>query len=383
MRRGINIDPNFPEGIEFSIARSPEEIKAACAMLYDAYTDAGFMIADGSGYRFTVYHALPYCYTLIVKQNQEIIATVTLIIRSVEDLPIEKVFSLNPYLGFGRRVVEVSALTVHPRARDNRGRGRILFPLFKYLYKFAAQQLGATDLVITCNPKHLAFYKSIMLFETISDKTEDSYDFVDGAPAVAARLDLTTTAQRYDEIYGGKPLNKNLSEYIFFSEFPQFSLPDEADTVYIGNCWTPEQLTWMLETMSLGRSKLSQHDMSMLCRAYGSSYEDVFAQFGFSTESTARVDLNVETIIAGDETRVKARILAVSGEEICLSIKTNLGLKCTSPILELIEVGDDCSIPLGVGRPLGHDEYVFQIEPSGREALLNRYQAISSYPDPL
>ena len=371
MRRGLNIDPAYPEDIEFAVARDPQEIKAACEILYAAYTDAGFMVRDGSGYRFTVYHALPYCYTLIARQRGEIIATVTLIVRSGDPLPIENIFPLDGYLGFGRRIVEVSALTIHPKARGNRG--RILFPLFKYLYQVAYHQLGGTDLVLTCNPKHLAFYKAIILFESISDEVRDSYDFVDGAPAVAARLDLTTVPEVYGRTYGGKPANKNLDAYMLETEFPQFGIPDRAETVYEGNRWSPEQLEWMLGTMAKGRSALSEGEMAMLRRAYGADYDALFERFappGTGSKGSERIDLNADAHVVSAASRADGRLLALTDDTLLLSLGTDTVTRDHGLQLELGGALDGVTVPIEAHSALGHGEHLFRIAPAERRRLL-------------
>lgn len=45
------------------------------------------------------------------------------------------------------------------------------------------------------NPKHF-LASSRLLFCRIGDEVVDSYDFVDGAPAIGAHLDLVTVADR-------------------------------------------------------------------------------------------------------------------------------------------------------------------------------------------
>jgi hypothetical protein len=369
MRRRLNIDPAFPEGIEFSVASTPMDIEAACALLYEAYTDSGFMVADGSGYRFTVHHALPYCYTLIAKEAGKVIATATLIVKSVDKLPIEKIFPITPYLRFGRRVVEISGLTVHSEARSSRG--PLLFPLFKYAYKLATRQLGATDLVVTTNPNHLSFYRAIILFEKMSDKV--CYDYIDGIPTLGARLDLATLPERYEDVYGRQPLNKNIYEYCIKSEFPQFGIPDQVDKVYSGNKWTPDQLAWMLENLAIGLSELSGDDMARLRTAYGPEYDSVFARFAPQLAprgDTERIDLNIDASITNGGSGLEARILAIAGNELHLSVEVPPKPQLSGA--QLTFSSDLCSrsLPVNYHRSIGNDEHIFHIDPAPFYAAL-------------
>ena len=72
--------------------------------------------------------------------------------------------------------------------------------LFRYIYLTAAHLDRRTDLVITVNPRHVAFYRAKMLFEVIG--SERAYGKVGGAPAVLLRLDLVTAPARYQERFG-------------------------------------------------------------------------------------------------------------------------------------------------------------------------------------
>lgn len=276
MRRGLTFDPAFPDGITIERAHTRDDIARACQILYEGYTEAGFMVDDGSGHRFTVYHALPTAYTLVVREGDDIIATVTLIVKSVDPLPVEHILDLSKYLTPGSRIVELSALTI---ARNYRGNsGRVMFPLFKYIYEYSLKALGATDLIVTCNPKHQAFYKAIYQFESISDETVQSYDFVDGAPAVGCRLCLRTFPEVYFAAYGTAPARKNLYQYMVQTRFDEFDIARHPLPEASGNRWSETDLAWMLKRLATGRSSLSDNDMEMLRLAYsGAQYDHLFA----------------------------------------------------------------------------------------------------------
>ena len=198
MRSHLNLDHSYPEDITFKIVESMEEIERACSLLHEAYAEVGFTNINGSGSRFTVYHAMPTSYTLIAKQGDDILATGTLIVRTTDPLPAEDMLALEKYLKEGRRLVEVSALAIHRRARGNEG--RILFSFFKYGYTFALRHLGATDLIFTCVPAQFAFYTGILLFEPIDGKVVHTNDRVNGGSrgrGPAGPLDLARKAEAH------------------------------------------------------------------------------------------------------------------------------------------------------------------------------------------
>ncbi len=322
MRRMLRLRPTPPEGVTFKVADSTEEIEQACQILYDAYTEAGFMIKDGSGSRFTVYHVLPSAYTLVAKKGDDVIATVTLILRSADPLPIEHLFSIDHYLGHDRRVAEVSALTVHADYR--RAEGDLVLWLMKYLKDFSRKVLGLTDLVLTCNPKHIAFYNAILLFENISEEVAESYDFVDGAPACGARLNLSTRRENYRVTYDGQPVEKNLHRLMETHNCPSLELPAGKDEVYRGNWFSRDSLDFLLTHYAKGRSRLTASDLSRLYAAYGPDYLSVLAAYDpdFQPgEAVYRIDTNVSGRFtcrkSGKSCRV--RVIAASQDRITLS----------------------------------------------------------------
>jgi hypothetical protein len=67
--------------------------------------------------------------------------------------------------------------------------------------------------VITVNPRHVRFYRNVMLFELLGE--EKSCEKVNGAPAVLLRMDLTTMPEKYAERYGRRRSTRNLHVYFF------------------------------------------------------------------------------------------------------------------------------------------------------------------------
>ena len=64
----------------------------------------------------------------------------------------------------------------------------VLVELYSCMSIYAREVMGATDIVITVNPRHAGFYRRTLLFEDRGP--ERSYEKVGGAPAVLQRLDF-------------------------------------------------------------------------------------------------------------------------------------------------------------------------------------------------
>src|SRR6185503_13907745 len=65
--------------------------------------------------------------------------------------------------------------------------------LFNFISVFACYKGGATDVVIEVNPRHVAYYQKLLLFEVCGP--EKPCPRVNGAPAVLLRLDLDMQAE--------------------------------------------------------------------------------------------------------------------------------------------------------------------------------------------
>ncbi|MES0884970.1 N-acyl amino acid synthase FeeM domain-containing protein [Roseibium sp. SCP14] len=324
-RRRLKLRLAPPDGVIFKLAETTGELIQACKILYEAYTAAGYMRSDGSGIRLTPYHTLPSCYTLIAKEGKNVVATTTIVVKSLEALPIEKIFSLDDYLAWDRRVCEISSLTVHPKYRSRHG--ELIFSLIKYLFKFVRETLRIHDCVITCNPKHIEFYEAVLLFNRISDEVINSYDFVDGAPAIGAHLDLITVTDRYALVYDGAPREKDLYKYLFELEFDNFQMPTQVPATYQGNRWSPRQLTSLLGRHANGASSFSPAERAFLRRHYATPEYDVAFEICGSRSQTQLFDLNIATnMYLSTESYVPVLLRRVDGNRISLSARNPYAL---------------------------------------------------------
>ena len=131
------------------------------------------------------------------------VATLTLVFDSPLGLPADGVYGpeLSRLRAAGRRPCEiVSLVSAEPEPR--RGM-EIMKHLFKLAYLAARRLTDATDFLITVNPRHVSFYRRILLMNELG--SERAYDKVGGAPAVLLHLDLLAAEERYRERYGDGP----------------------------------------------------------------------------------------------------------------------------------------------------------------------------------
>jgi len=222
-RNFVDCDPAPTTRLELKIADTEEELAACFTLLHDAYVGSKFMKPDPSGMRVTIYHALPTTTTLCAKYDGEVVGTLSLIRESVLGFPLQRIFDLSALRGKQGNIAEVSALAIHRRFR--RTGGSILFPLMKFMYEYCTTFFDTRHLVIAVNPKHIEMYESLLFFKRLTQNVVENYDFVNGAPAVGATLDLRTAPDVFRKHYSSKPPKRNL--YAFFTEvkLPNIKLP--------------------------------------------------------------------------------------------------------------------------------------------------------------
>lgn len=222
-RSFVDCDPAPDAKLSLKIADSQQELEACFRLLHDAYVASGFMKPDPSGMRATMYHALPTTTTLCAKYGDRVVGTISLIRQSPFGFPLQAVFDLSSVQAEPGQIAEVSALAVHPEFRKTGG--AILFPLMKFMHQYCTTYFDTRHLVIAVNPYHIELYESLLIFRRLPQKTVDSYDFANGAPAVGATLDLSHASDLLGAAYAGKPVRKSLHHYFFKLTLPNIVLP--------------------------------------------------------------------------------------------------------------------------------------------------------------
>lgn len=222
-RRAIDLEPPKHLRLELKIAESQEELEACFALLHDAYVSSGLMRPHASGLRVTPYHALPTTTTLCAKVDGLVVGTLSIVRDGVFGLPMQGAFDVSAVRAKGGRMAEISALAIHPRFRKTGG--TILFPLMKFMYEYCTQYFDTRHLLIAVHPSHIELYESLLFFQRLSAPTVEHYDFVNGAPAVGATLDLAEAPQVYERAYGRRTGARNLHRYFVHTRLPSINLP--------------------------------------------------------------------------------------------------------------------------------------------------------------
>jgi hypothetical protein len=273
-RHFVNCDPAPTPRLVLKIAETREELEACFRVLHDAYVHEGFMKPDPSGLRVTIYHALPTTTTLLAKLGDEVVGTISLVRESALGFPMQKIFHLGDIRHAGGNIAEVSSLAVDQRYQKQGG--IMLFPLMKFMYEYSTRFFDTRHLVIAVNPNRIGLYEAILFFKRLKQNLVDHYDFVNGAPAIGAHLDLKLAPEVFRRCYDHKPDEQNLYRYFVNTDLPNIHFPDKRFFTTNDPVMTPELLHYFFNQRTEVFAHLSDREKRMLHAIYDlPAYQDV------------------------------------------------------------------------------------------------------------
>lgn len=265
-RSFADCDPAPTPRLILKIAETKEELEACFSVLHDAYVDSGFMKPDPSGMRVTIYHALPTTTTLCAKYDGQVVGTISLVRESELGVPLQQIFDLTAVREKEGNIAEVSALAVHRKFR--RTGGSILFPLMKFMYEYCTTFFDTRHLVIAVNPSHIEMYESLLFFRRLTANVVERYDFVNGAPAIGATLDLKEALDIFKKHYASKPTRRNLHAYFTQVKLPNIQFPTRRFFTTNDPVLTPSLLDYFFNVRTNTFANLSERKKTLLHSIY-------------------------------------------------------------------------------------------------------------------
>ncbi|MBA2482472.1 MAG: hypothetical protein H0V44_17550 [Planctomycetes bacterium] len=218
------------------VASTIEMRRRAWAMVYRSYLAKEFAEPNREGLWYGLHDALPSTTTFLVTHRGHDVSTMTVAFDSPVGLPADALYrdELDRLRTQGRRPCEMISLA--SEGVPFREGTEALKQMFRLAHLSATYLEGATDMIITVNPRHTAFYERTLLFTRIGELR--SYAKVGGAPAVLMRIALDTAQARWCEKYGNDPG----SMYRFF--------------------YGPEQIDDLMAFLRSARQPLDDEDIS-------------------------------------------------------------------------------------------------------------------------
>jgi hypothetical protein len=262
----VRCDLHPDQRLEVKIAETQDEFEACYRLLHDTYVDRGLMVRHPSGLRLTIYHALPTTTTICAKFAGKVVGTLSLIRESALGLPAQRIFDLTGVRGRRGSIAEASALAIAPQFRGSGG--AILFPLMKFMYEYCANFTDTRHLLIAVHPRHIEMYEGLFLFRRLTGKVVVSYDYVNGAPAVGATLDLRHAPEIFRRYYGGRPLLRNLHHYFMEAGLPNLRMPQRRISTADDPAMAPALLDYFFNRQAQVFAKLDGRRLALMHLIY-------------------------------------------------------------------------------------------------------------------
>jgi hypothetical protein len=189
--------------VEYGLATDQNTLEQAFRLVHDQYVVRGYMAPCASGWRLNLQNALPTTRVFVARIGRRVIATVTLIPDSPLGLPMSEIYDeeLQALREAGRELGEVSGLAVDPEYK--RAGIAILLRLVRMMVIYSAKVARLSDLCIAVNPHHAMLYRNVFHFQDVGPVKP--YQKVNGAPAVALRLNLDVARAMIRELKEGHP----------------------------------------------------------------------------------------------------------------------------------------------------------------------------------
>ena len=206
-------EDRFADGLDFGLATDRDTLEQAFRLQHDQYVAQGYMDPHPSGWRLSIHNALPLTGVFVARSGHQVVGTMTLIVDSALGLPMDEIYA-DDLLGLRRErsgLTEFSGLALHP---DYKSSGvAILLRLIRMIVLHAIQVLHLSDVCIAINPRHAAFHRKAFYFRDIGGLKQ--YGKVNGAPAVALRLDLDLLRGFISELRAGRPVASEVYSFLF------------------------------------------------------------------------------------------------------------------------------------------------------------------------
>ena len=221
IRRKFEVTQQLPSNFVLKQAETKDEIVSALKLVYDSYLKLGYMDENEYQMRITKYQLLPTTIMLIIKIDDQVVGTLSIVRDSALGLPSEKNWNLGFLRKQGFEIAEISGLAIKTKSYH---RGQLLLYLCKIMYTYCTELLRLDCIVAATSSSVEHFYTDLLLFETINDQPV-AYDSVKGAPSVCGYLRLNQDlVENYRRIYAHRPIKQNIFDFFVNNKSPNIKL---------------------------------------------------------------------------------------------------------------------------------------------------------------
>ena len=187
-------------GFRTLVAADLTQRERAFRLAYRVYRESGYALETQAGRIISKFDAEPSTLVLLIQDSKgREAATISLVFDSPAGLPCDEIYQaeLAPLRAQGRRLVEVTRLAIDQAFA---GTKTLLIQLFNFISVYARREESGTDFMIEVNPRHVNYYRRLLLFEPAGP--ERICPRVNGARAQLLRLDLDAQASEIGLVGG-------------------------------------------------------------------------------------------------------------------------------------------------------------------------------------
>lgn len=257
--------------VNYSIAHTRETIEDAFALVYRSYVEVGLQSEAATPIRFTKYHVLPTTQVFVaifrpelakaeidrgrVNEGKQVVGTLTLVQDSPLGLPVEQVCGedIASLRASGAQLAEVIALAISPEFR----RHNVMMYLYKAMFEFARLN-GVTDICCAVTPRHIEFYRDILLFRPLG--TLQPYAAGNNLEVQGHVLNIARAFIDSQQTYADHGFDANVHTFFF----------GPGDTAPLPACrpWDEATLDYFLARKTRLIDTLNQAERAILRREY-------------------------------------------------------------------------------------------------------------------
>ena len=179
-------------GFRTFVAANLDRRERAFCLAYRVYLDCGYVVERPARRIVSKFDAQSSTLVLLIQDAEgRDAATVSLVFDSPAGLPSDEVHGddLAPLRAQGRRLAEVTRLAI---GLPYVGSKPLLVQLFNAISAYGRHVEGSTDCVIEVHPRHVNYYRRLLMFEPAGP--ERACPRANGARAMLLRLDLAKQA---------------------------------------------------------------------------------------------------------------------------------------------------------------------------------------------
>jgi hypothetical protein len=245
-------------------------------------------------------------------------------------------------------MAEVSTLAIKRGHRAQRG--KLLLPLTCFMYRYCREILGVDTLVAAVHPEVIDFYRAILLFQDFTNWEIKTYEFVQGAAAIAGYLRIDELPKNYKKVYGKKQPSRNLHAFFTETHFPQFIFPQREYRMASQFNLSPRVMQAFFREHSDVFETLTTEEKKIIsnCYFYSIYRQVVGVEEGFSNRNHARfsTSLPVRLRCENEMTIHTGTALEVSRKGLRIALPREVRTSLKSEVLLEIYLNEDLRIPL-------------------------------------